>query len=269
MTSLRRLSPLSLVLCACVAGPAMAQDKPVADTSPQEAISSDLSSRNISIQSNFTGARLVVFGTVEHSKQDASESGIYDIAVVVRGPDKTFVTRRKERTFGIWINRTTATFNNIPGFYGVLSTRPLDEIAKPSTLNGLGIGFDSLDLIPVGETKKLPEHKEFRDALVRVKKREGVYFEQGVGVVFISPSLFRATFDLPAGVPVGDYKTTVHLFRDGKLLGLNSSELRIQKVGFERFVYALAFDQPLIYGILAVLAAIASGLIASMVFRKD
>ncbi len=269
MTSSHRFIPLALVLCTCLAGSAMAQDKPAAESSVPEAISSDLSSRDIAIQSNFTGARLVVFGTVEHSKQDASESGIYDIAVVVRGPDKTLVTRRKERTFGIWINRTTATFNNIPGFYGVLSTRPLDEIAKPTTLNGLGIGFESLNLIPAGETEKLPEHKEFRDALVRVKKREGVYLEENVGVAFISPSLFRATLDLPASVPVGDYKTTVYLFRDGKLLGLNSSELRIHKVGFERFVYALAFDQPLIYGILAVLAAVASGLIASMIFKKD
>lgn len=236
---------------------------------PPEGISSDLSSRDIAIQSDFTGARLVIFGTVENSRQPASESGVYDVAVVVKGPDATLVTRRKERTLGIWINRETATFENIPGFYAVFSTRPLDEIAKATTLSGLGIGFDSLNLIPKGEKEKRPEHKEFRDALVRVKKREGLYIEEGVGVTFISPSLFRATLDMPASVPVGEFKTTVYLFRDGKLLGLNSSDLNIHKVGFERWVYSLAFDYPLLYGILAVLAAVASGLIASAVFRKD
>lgn len=255
------LTLATLLLCAC-GGSALALDD-------NEGVSSDISSRDIAIQSNFTGARIVVFGAVENSKQDAPEAGVYDVAVVIRGPDKTFVTRRKERILGIWINRATATFENIPGFYAILSTRPLEEIAKPSTLKGLGIGFESLDLVPRGHDELRPEDREFRDALIRVKKREGLYLEASVGVAFISPSLFRATLDLPASVPVGEYAADVFLFRDGKLLGLNRSKLRIHKVGFERFVYALAFDQPLAYGLIAVIAAVAAGLIASAVFRRD
>jgi hypothetical protein len=68
---------------------------------------------------------------------------------------------------------------------------------------------------------------------------------------------------------VGEYWADVFVFSGGKLLSHNSTSLTIGKQGFERFVYNLAFEKPLVYGIIAVILAVIAGLGASAVFRKS
>lgn len=243
-----------------------------AQTLPVEQIESDLSSRTIAIESNFTGQRIVIFGTIENSRQTEFEPGLYDVVVAVRGPRETVVARRKTRVAGIWINSDALTFANAPGYYAVLSGRELKDIASPTILNAYGLGFDSIGLRPLG--KNVPGRaagnlSDFKDAIVRIMERQGLYRYDPEGVVFVGRNLFRATVDLPASVPVGDYATDVYLLREGEVLSHNRSELRIDKEGFERFVFSAAFDYPTLYGIVAVIIAIVSGLIASALTRRD
>lgn len=254
--ALRELMAAILLLCCSTA--AFAQ--------PLESVETDISSRNIAIESNFTGAEIVVFGTIANSRQTAPEAGLYDLAVVIRGPEEPIITRRKERVMGVWINTRSREFQNVPGYYAVLSTRPLDEIAEQDTLLRYGIGFNSLLLERTqGESPK----DVFRTAVVRIMQNAGLYRRSENGVTFIGTSLFRATFKLPANVPNGEYWAEVFAFADGAMLSHSSTRLSIRKEGFERFVYNLAFDKPLVYGILAVITAMLAGLLASVIFRKD
>jgi len=231
-----------------------------------EAVETDISSREIAIESNFSGASLVVFGTVLNGRGAAHQGGDYDLAVVIRGPEQPVIARQKARILGIWINARSRPYQNVPGYYAVLSTRPLQEIAKPEVLKKFGIGFDSLLL----ERKELFEPGDpFRDAVVRIRKQEGLFRHSDTGVTFIGKSLFRATIDLPSNVPVGEYWADVFVFYKGKLVSNNSTSLNINKQGFERFVFTAAFDYPLLYGIAAVIAAILAGLLASAAFKKE
>lgn len=232
----------------------------------QESVETDVSAREIAIESNFTGVRIVVFGSISNSRQTTPESGIYDLAVVIRGPEEPLISRRKERVMGIWINTSARAYQNVPGFYAVLSTRPLDEIADRKTLNKYGIGFRSLVLERRGPDAP-PD--PYRDAIIRIKESKGLYRKSDFGVAFIGKSLFRATVDLPADVPVGEYWADVFVFREGQLLSHSSSRLNIQKQGFERLMYTMAFDYPLLYGIAAVIVAILAGLLASALFRRE
>lgn len=86
---------------------------------------------------------------------------------------------------------------------------------------------------------------------------------------FLGRSLFRGSVTLPVDVPIGRYTTQVFLFRDGKLLSQSQSSLQVHKVGFERVVYMLAFNYPFLYGLLAVLMAVTTGLLAWAIFRRD
>ncbi len=237
-----------------------------------EEIESDISSRNIAIESNFTGSRIVIFGTINNSLQADQDVGIYDIAIAIRGPNRTIVTRRKSKVAGIWINQASQTFANAPGYYAVMSNRPLPDIAEQKVLNAYGLGYHSLDFEPVksGDTKPSePGLAEFREAAIRIKQNEGLYIHDPAGVVFVGRNLFRTTIDLPANVPVGTYASDVYLLRKGKVLSHNRSDLTINKEGFERFVFSAAFDYPLIYGILAVIMAVTAGLLASALTRRD
>ncbi len=230
----------------------------------------DLSTHTVAIKADFAGTRVMLFGALVGSREESKTRP--DLIVVVRGPSRVFKMHRKRRVGPIWINSDERIFRAAPGYYALLSSRPLAEIAPADKLQKRGIGFGALKahLLATGEGfKSLEETNEYADALVRLLRRKGLYRTNDEGVRFTGRYLFRATFDLPANVPLGEYEADVYLWRDGRLLGKFSSALEIEKRGFERFVYEVAHKRPLFYGVAAVIIAIAAGFAAAAVFRKD
>ena len=144
-TTVLHLAPLLLALFVT---PALAQKKaPAEEEEPasQETVQSDISTRQISIQSNFTGVEILIFGSIDFSDSRTPGEGTYDVISVVRGPNDPIVVRKKERVAGIWVNGPAKTYGDVPGFYAVLSSRPIRAIASDETLKGLGIGLSDLD----------------------------------------------------------------------------------------------------------------------------
>lgn len=237
-----------------------------------ERIEADVSARRIAIESDFAGIEVVVFGAVDNSRQLYAEQNLYDIAIVIRGPNEPSVVRRKDRTMGLWINRDARVFTGVPQYYAVLSTRPLPEITSQEVLEQHEIGFDHLRLSrSEGAPPELAraQQQPFREALIRLKQDQRLYHERAFAVAFISRSLFRSTVSVPANVPVGVFDIDIFLFRGGELINNYSTELRIEKSGLERFVFNLAYQHSLIYGLAGVLIAILAGLAASAAFRKN
>lgn len=232
-----------------------------------EQVQSDISTREISIQSNFTGIEIVLFGSIDFSRAPSPDEGPYDVIMVIRGPHQPLVVRRKEWVAGLWVNGASRTFSSVPGFYAVLSSRPLRAVASEETLKTLGIGFANLDFGKSDQDQ--PADDAFRSAMIRLRQEHRLFQESDDAISFIGRSLFRGSVDLPVNVPIGRYTTQVYLFRDGKMLSQSQSSLQVHKVGFERMVYLLAFRYPFIYGLLAVLMAVIAGLVAWAVFRRQ
>lgn len=254
-----------LVVAASLLVPGL--DALAAKAPSPERVQSDISTREISIQSNFTGIDIVLFGSIDFSGAPSPDEGPYDVIMVIRGPSEPMVVRRKERVAGIWVNGPSKTFSAVPGFYAVLASRPFRAVASEETLKTLGIGFAYLDF---GETDQAQAADDpFRANLIRLKKARDLFQESDDGVSFLGRSLFRGSVTLPVDVPIGRYTTQVFLFRDGKLLSQSQSSLQVHKVGFERVVYMLAFNYPFLYGLLAVLMAVTTGLLAWAIFRRD
>jgi len=235
-----------------------------------ERIEADVSSRRIAIESDFAGIQVVVFGAVDNSRQRFAEQNFYDVAIVVRGPNEPTIVRKKDRALGLWVNQAAQVFTEVPEFYAVLSTRPLEEIAPEDILARHRIGFAHLGFRRPGEAarQETGEEKAFREALVRLKEKQNLYQEQAFAAAFTSRSLFRATVALPANVPVGTFNVDIYLFHQGQLLDTHQTKLTIEKSGLERFVFNLAYENSLIYGLAGVAIAIAAGLAASAAFRK-
>jgi uncharacterized protein (TIGR02186 family) len=231
-----------------------------------EQVQSDISTREISIESNFTGIEIVLFGSVDFSRAPSPDEGPYDVIMTIRGPNRPIVVRKKERIAGLWMNGPSKTFPTVPGFYAVLASRPFRAVAPKDTLRKLGIGFSNLDFGKRAEGEGADDG--FRANLIRLQKEHALFQESDDAVSFLGRSLFRGSIQLPVNVPIGRYTTQVFLFRDGKLLSQSQSSLQVHKVGFERVVYMLAFSYPLAYGLLAVLMATSAGLLAYAAFRR-
>lgn len=242
-------------------------------TKPQsphsERVEADVSTRSVAVTSAFTGVEVVVFGSVINTKSESAESGLYDVVVVVEGGHQPLMVRKKSNVAGIWINTSSVRLDNIPSYYAIASTRPLTEIADGQVLSQYRIGFEHLIMErPAGLDYTDKEFADFKQAMIRLKKRDGVYVARDYSVAFIGQALFRASIALPANVPVGPLTARVHLFRDGEHLSSYVAQLKLEREGVERWMHALAFEHGTIYGILTVIIAVISGLLASMMFRK-
>ena len=225
-----------------------------------------LSTDLIQITSSFQGTDIVLFGAIEPSEEPRPAKD-QDLVLVVRGPDTPMTVRRKERILGIWINRNQVELTGMPGYYFLASTRPLDDIAPLATLQRFRLGTANLVATPKGQYRP-GEVTAFRSALIRDRKREHLYWESPTGVEFLSSTLFRARIPVPAAAPPGQYRAEVYLFSGGTVVSAQSSPLFIDKTGFERDMYDYAFQDSLLYGIVAVALSIGLGGASFFVFRR-
>ncbi len=244
---------------------------PAAIPAPPERVEADVSTRSIAVTSGFTGTEIVVFGSVDNSRQPSAESGYYDVVVVVEGTPVPLVARKKSNVAGLWINTAAATFERVPSYYAITSTRPLEEITETPVLAENEIGMDFALLAPsIRTSSEVPADvlEKYRAAVIRLKQKENLYIRNDYGVAFIGRSLFRSSIELPANVPVGPLSARVYLFHDGALLSSYTTRVRLEREGIERLLYHFAFNYPLLYGLFAVAVAVAAGLLASALFRR-
>ena len=225
----------------------------------------DISSHLISVTSDFTGTDLLLFGTVRADLEDDEENQA-DIIVIVRGPEKEVVVRKKERVAGIWANTKSVVLGKVPSFYASASNRPVEEITSRTTLDRLRIGPDRLVFSSVEKGK---DSFDFKKAVIRQQKEAELYTESQSTVHFLGPSLFRTSIHFPANVSVGNYIAEFYLFRDGELISAQSSPLFIKKFGLGRRIFDFAQNYPALHGLAAIIIALIAGWIASALFRKD
>ena len=264
---MRTLAALLLVLgLALPAAAQVLEDKPV---ELPEKLEIGISTDEIAISSDFRGADLTIFGAIEGYDPSLLAQGKYDIVVALEGPKDNNTVRIKERVFGIWVNRRSMTFELVPESYSLSSTRDVEMIAEPATLNGVGVGIQHIRLSPIGYVGDGTKLAEFRDAFRRLKESGGFYQRDPGGVQFISASLFKATVKLPANVPNGTHVVRAHLFRDGVFIAEKALPLRVMKTGLEQMISNAAYNNSLAYGALSVMLALLTGWLASIVFRRD
>ena len=80
-------------------------------------------------------------------------------------------------------------------------------------------------------------------------------------------ALFRTEIALPANLTEGDYEARILLTQDGRVVAQGTAVLEVRKVGLERFLFTLAHDAPVLYGLASLAIAIAAGWGASAAFR--
>jgi len=218
----------------------------------------DLSEDLIAITTGFTGTDVLLFGATP---------GRGDVIVVVRAPESRVVVRRKDRVAGVWVNADSLTFDGVPGFYHVASSRDLSELLPEETLAAEQIGAGKLALRPTREASA-NEIGVFGSALIRNKQRVGLFSSQLGNIRFLDNRLFRTEVELPSSVPIGEYTVTVYLVEGGAIVDRTETPLRVSKTGFEAQVFELANRQAAIYGAIAIFIALVAGWFAGVVFRN-
>jgi uncharacterized protein (TIGR02186 family) len=236
----------------------------------QDEIEAGASQNYFYIEPSYDGTRIVLFGSIDREKLSGQP---FDVAVTIRGPATPVTLWKKDRRAGLWINSERLTFEGVPNFYAVLSTRPIAEIAPPNERKAYELGLDVLSLPVEGEGGANPGNavpKEFQTALIRLKTEAGLFAQKSSDAIdFVGPRLFRSRIDLPAAAGAGLYRAKFYVFQNGKLLGETSAQIRIKKIGIEAKLSSAAVNYPWIYGLLAVAIAAGIGGGASLIFRRS
>lgn len=223
-----------------------------------DGVVADLTSHLVAITTGFTGASVVLFGATD---------GPGDVVVVVRGPDREMTVRRKSRILGIWVNTQEVTFANIPSFYAVAASRPIEEVVSPSAAALYRVGIANLKMQP-RTTAPREVADAFATALIRTQQKAALFATSVGKVHFLGERLFRTTIAFPSNVPTGTYLVEVFLARDKDVVSGQTTPLVVSKVGVDAAVFEFSGQQPGLYGAIAVLTAVMAGWLASLPFRS-
>lgn len=230
-----------------------------------EEVVAALSQTDVSITTGFTGSEIFVWGAIKREAPPPDQQ--LDIVVAVTGPPEKVVLRQKERRFGIWLNGEGVQIDSAPSLYVVATTRPFNEAMSYTDNLRFRVGLDNaIRLIDAPIWVKTVEN--YRQALIRLRQAQGLYFVQEGGVTLHEGTLFDARIRLPARLTEGDYQARIFLLRDRKVVDVEEVSILVRKVGLERWIYRMAQDRGWLYGLLSLAVALAAGWLASAFFRR-
>jgi uncharacterized protein (TIGR02186 family) len=241
---------------------------------PRDAVAQEmvvtLSTREVAITSNFTGAEVTAFGLIERDTRFATRAAPFDVVATVQGPAGEVVLHQKGRFGPIWLTAARKRFNHVPLHFALLSARPLVEIADADVAARLRLGLEHYLVLPPPPTaEKAREDAGFREAMLRLRAEEDALIIDPSAITMIRPNLFTARVRLPGKAPTGLYLINISVLSEGVVLRTVQSGFVVRKVGIDGLLSNAARAQPGYYALTTIIMAILLGWIANIVFRRD
>lgn len=244
-----------LVLCALIWAETAAR---------AESVVAGLSQNEVSITANFNGSSILIFGAVERYAPLPVGGDPLEVIITVEGPDHPVTVRRMDRQYGIWMNTEEVQIDAAPTFYAVTTTAPFTDIV--SDTEDLRHRISIPRAIRAVDTATANQ-RDFTQAVIRIRTHEGLYQLLEGAVTLRNQTLFDTSIRLPSNLVEGDYTARIFLTRSREVVASYESHIAVRKVGLERMLYNLAYEQPVIYGLLSIVIAVIAGWLASAVFR--
>jgi uncharacterized protein (TIGR02186 family) len=219
----------------------------------------DLSRARVSITSAFQGESILMFGMFDPPGE---------VVVVVVGPEARETVMRKERFLGLWLNTGRQSFDDVPAYYAIAASQPLQRLLARGAGGEILSLEDRMSTVkPVG-SRAAAELAKFRSGLVEVKRREGLY-PAAIGQVTVQAGrLFRVDLPFPSRLPEGVYEVKAYLLRDGKIVAAVSRPLPVGKVGFSAQLAGWASHDGALYGLGAIVMALFAGWLGGAIMRR-
>ncbi len=233
----------------------------------------DMSASLVRVNVDFHGEDILIFGAVNRGD---------DVIVRILGPDRQLRVRRYRERYGLWfLDPDEWSFKKIPSFYYLASNRVLSHLGterywldKAAVSAMPTKGGEELLSEPlshsIATTTSTPwsdtNWRQLRASLIADNlwqvKDNAVTIKDGV--------LFKTLFHLPFKAVAGIYR--IDVFSIPKKADMPPSRQRllltVERVGIGRTIHTLSLDHGTIYGILAVLMALAMGGGAALFSRR-
>ena len=223
-----------------------------------------MSQNEVAITATFDGSNILVFGAIKRDSPIPNTP--LHVIISIAGPSKPVVVRRKEQRFGIWVNKDTVEVDAAPSFYAIATTGSFQEVLSETEDLRHKVSINRA-IRSVGAPMDVSNAQSFSDALIRIRREQGLYQSLEGTVALDQQTLFLTTIKMPANLTEGEYRTRIFLTREGKVLNQFETSIDVHKVGLERFLFKLSQENPLLYGLLSIAIAILAGWLASAFFQ--
>ena len=219
----------------------------------------DLSEKEIQIETDFNGKEIIIFGIFEPEE---------NTIVAIEGPKKDTKILKKERLFGFWINTKKIIYKKLPTIFFVASSAPIKDILNYESIIKEELYFDELLTNTITQRNFLEQKNlgEWGKNLIRIKTNENLFKEYEFKN--IDNKLFQTRVFFPSNSTPGKYEVTIFQVKDQIIQNKKSAIINIRKSGVGEKIYRFAHEQSALYGLLSILFAILSGLIAATIFRR-
>ena len=205
-----------------------------------------------------------------------------DVLLHVIGAKKNVALKVKGKVAGLlWMNKTDVELENTPAVYMVYTPERVGKDLLLSQLEGqttalaeevamLGIGYRALvkDITVKPETA---DKKFVFGEYVKLMEKAEVYgvYNGSVeyGPVKGGKKSFTVTLTIPPKMNVGKYLVEAITIKNGKADGRASEELTIELSGLPKIIASLSYEHSLLFGIMAVAIAVATGLLIGVLFK--
>ena len=219
----------------------------------------DLSEKEIQIQTDFNGKEIIIFGILQ-----VEENTI----LTIEGPKKDSKVMKKERILGFWFNTKKVIYKKMPSLFFVASSAPIKNILNQDTIIKERLYFDEL-LVNSITQRNFIEQKNlsiWNKNFIQIKKKEDLYKEYKLNN--IDNKLFQTRVFFPTNSIPGEYKVSIYQIKDKLIISKKNKIINIKKSGIGEKIFKFANSQPAAYGLLSIIFAILSGLLAATIFRR-
>ena len=219
----------------------------------------DLSEKEIQIETDFTGKEVIIFGTLKINEETI---------IIINGPKKDAKMMKKERILGFWFNTKKVIYKNIPAVFFLSSSKPVKEILNQDAIIKEKLYFDEILTNTITQRDFIDQKNlsNWNNNLIKIKKNEKLF--RKYDLYNIENKLFQTRVFFPSNTIPGNYKVTIYQIKNKIILSKKEKLINIKKSGVGEKVFEFAHNQPATYGLLSIIFAVLSGLIAATLFRR-
>jgi uncharacterized protein (TIGR02186 family) len=202
-----------------------------------------------------------------------SDPGV-DLIIKITSPEGHQVLKQKGKVGGaLWMNVGQLKFEHTPDFYGLYSTKKVEDILKPEEMTKYVIGYQALekhvDISPVANDE---EKSKWFGEFVKFKEAQNVYaYSFGKITTTEKPGGKQEYYiltDWPYQAAPGDYLVTVYAVKNGTVVEQAEAKVNVEQVGAVKVLANMAKNNAAFYGFLSVGIALTAGFGVGMVFKK-
>jgi uncharacterized protein (TIGR02186 family) len=226
-----------------------------------QALLADLSSHIIAVRTDFKGADVLLFGSLDQPLQKDD-----NLIITVQGPTATVRMRERHRRYGLWLSGNAVDLHGVPQFFSILSAAPYSNLPE-SVKAQYNFG---LDVLRFNSTSGLNDSDlaVYHNGLIEKYSSSRLYREQQGSISFLGERLFRVNIPFPQSVPVGSYQVMVYVLHGSEVIAAQSSSLLISKDGLGADIAFLAKKYSFLYAFLCLSLALGAGWAGFTVFKR-